>query len=194
MGWKRRLKATVPREPDAPPLRVLRSPRMLLVAADASLVQSDLTNSASLGDRLGARVPDNWPPELYSQPAIALALRQLEDPAEQGWSFWYLLTRGELGHELLGICDFKGRPDTAGSVEIGYSILNQFRNQGFATEAVQTLVAWAFSHQNVREVSAKTLPHLQQSIRVMKKNGFAFAGEGLERGVIRYVVPRPDRR
>ena len=194
MGWKRRLKAAARREQQALPLRGLRSRRMSLVAADASLLESDLAKSAALGDRLGASVPDNWPPVLYGRPAIELALRQLADPAEQGWSFWYLLTREESGQQLLGICDFKGRPDVKGSVEIAYSVLAQFRNRGLATEAVQTLLAWAFSHQNVREVSAKTLPHLQQSIRVMKKNGFAPAGEGPERGVIRYVVLRPDCR
>lgn len=84
-----------------------------------------------------------------------------------------------MGQELLGICDFKGRPDAMGSVEIAYSILAQFRNRGFATEAVQTLLAWAFSHQNVREVSAKTLPHLQQSIRVMKKTALPSPAKGL---------------
>jgi ribosomal-protein-alanine N-acetyltransferase len=95
---------------------------------------------------------------------------------------------------LLGICGFKGRPDEAGSVEIGYSILRQFRANGYATEAVARLVKWAFSHQNVTEVSAETLPHLRQSIRVMEKNGFTLTGPGSEQGVIRYAVKRPDRR
>jgi RimJ/RimL family protein N-acetyltransferase len=97
-------------------------------------------------------------------------------------------------NELLGICGFKGRPDEAGSAEISYSILHQFRAQGYATEAVARLVSWAFSHQNVTEVSAETLPHLRQSIRVMEKNGFSFTGPGSEQGVIRYAVQRTDRR
>ncbi|MGH8034438.1 MAG: GNAT family N-acetyltransferase, partial [Lysobacterales bacterium] len=89
---------------------------------------------------------------------------------------------------------FKGRPATTGTVEIGYSVLAQYRNQGFATEAVERLLNWAFSHQSVTEVCAETLPHLQQSIRVMKKNGFSFTGPGSELGVVRYAVQRPDHR
>jgi RimJ/RimL family protein N-acetyltransferase len=122
------------------------------------------------------------------------ALRQLADPAEHGWSFWYLLTSESGVLEVLGICGFKGRPNAAGSVEIGYSVLSQFRNRGYATEAVERLVTWAFSHQSVVEVCAETLPHLQQSIRVMQKNGFVYTGSGSELGVVRYAVKRPDRR
>jgi len=175
-------------------LRTLASRRMLLVAANTDLVNADLQGSAELGRLLDAAIPDNWPPELYDREPMRFALRQLADPAEQGWSFWYLLAGDGTHREVLGICGFKGRPDAAGSVEIGYSVLPQFRNQGFATEAVERLLTWAFSHQSVMEVSAETLPHLQQSIRVMKKNGFTFTGAGSERGVVRYAVQRPDRR
>jgi ribosomal-protein-alanine N-acetyltransferase len=121
-------------------------------------------------------------------------MRQLTDPAEQGWSFWYLVCGQGHARELVGICGFKGRPDERGSVEIGYSVLAQFRNQGYASEAVERLLTWAFSHQSVGEVSAETLPHLQQSIRVMKKNSFEYTGMGSEQGVVRYAVKRPDTR
>jgi RimJ/RimL family protein N-acetyltransferase len=120
-------------------------------------------------------------------------LRQLADPAEQGWSFWYLVGKVEEQPFVLGLCGFRGRPDESGSVEIAYSVLPQFRNQGYATEAVERLVTWAFSHQSILEVTAETLPYLEQSIRVLKKNGFIHAGKGSEQGVIRYAVQRPDR-
>ncbi len=167
---------------------------MTMVAADTELVQADLRDVTLLGTMLDAIVPENWPPDLYDREPMEYALRQLADPAEHGWSFWYLLASERGGSEVLGICGFKGRPNAAGSVEIGYSVLSQFRNQGFATEAVERLVTWAFSHQSVVEVCAETLPHLQQSIRVMQKNGFVYAGSGSELGVVRYAVKRPDRR
>jgi RimJ/RimL family protein N-acetyltransferase len=122
---------------------------------------------------------------------MQFALEQLDDVAEQGWSFWYLLTRGDPS-ELVGICGFKGRPDNSGSVEIGYSIVADFRRKGFATEAVATLVGWAFTHHNVNEVCAETLPHLVQSISVLQKNGFEFTGAGSETGVIRYAIKRSN--
>ena len=176
------------------PLRVVESRRMTLVAATPELVQADLASRTDFGEAIGADVPEEWPPDLFDSMAMRVALQQLQDPAEHGWSLWYLLSKDQEAPKVLGICGFKGKPDRAGSVEIGYSVLRQFRIQGYATEAVARLVTWAFSHQNVVEVTAETLPHLRQSIRVMEKNGFSFRGPGSEYGVIRYALQRSGGR
>jgi len=176
-------------------LRTLESRRITLVAATAELLETDLESHSALANLLGAEVPDNWPPDLYERQAMKFALQQLhEDPKLPGWSFWYMLSKTSDQPQLLGLCGFKGRPDDTGSVEIGYSVLEQYQAQGYATEAVTRLLAWAFSHQNVKEVSAETLPHLRQSIRVMEKNGFSLTGAGSEHGVIRYAVKKTDGR
>ena len=170
------------------------SERLRLVAANAALVRADLAGREALETALGVTVPDNWPPTLYDRAPMETALRQLGEPAQAGWSFWYLV----LGHgddgELCGICGFKGAPDAQGAVEVGYSVLAQHRNTGIATEAVGRLLRWAFSHARVQRVVAETLPHLRQSIRVMQKNGVRFVGEGSERGVVRYEVHRSALR
>ena len=163
---------------------------MTLVAATTELVAADLAGRDAFSEAMGATVPENWPPKLYESTAMRWSMRQLEDPAEQGWSFWYMLLKKELPHPVIGICGFKGKPDESGSVEISYSVLKQFRVQGYATEAVARLIVWAFSHQNVTEVSAETLPHLKQSIRVMEKNSLVHTGPGSEYGVIRYAVKK----
>jgi RimJ/RimL family protein N-acetyltransferase len=194
MVWGIKKKLAHGTEPTRKRLRTLESRRMILVSATTDLVRADLQDAALLGEMLDASVPANWPPDLYDREPMEYSLRQLADPAEHGWSSWYLLTSEAGILTVLGIVGFKGRPNAAGSVEIGYSVLSQFRNRGFATEAVERLVTWAFSHQSVVEVCAETLPHLKQSIRVMQKNGFVYTGPGSELGVVRYAVKRPDRR
>lgn len=171
-------------------LRLIRSRRLNLIAATTELIRNDIQGRKILAGALGVTVGKSWPPDLYGPRAMQYALAQLDEPTEHGWSFWYLSTADDPG-ELVGICGFKGRPDPSGSVEIGYSILSGFRRKGFATEAVLRLVGWAFSHHNVNEVCAETLPHLSQSIRVLEKNGFELTGPGSEAGVIRYAVKRP---
>jgi ribosomal-protein-alanine N-acetyltransferase len=170
------------------PLRVLQSRRMTLVAATEELIAADLAGRQQLGAALGADVSEEWPPEYYGSTTMRAAKAQLRDPSEHGWSIWYLLTSRHESPRLLGISDFKGKPDAAGRVEISYSILPHYRVQGYAAEAVARLVTWAFSHQNVVEVSAETMPHMRQSIRVLEKNGFSLTGRGSEQGVVRYVV------
>ena len=177
------------RQSHPPSLRLIKSPRLNLFSATTELIKKDIEGRELLAETLGVSVSESWPPDLYGPQAMQFALAQLDQPAEQGWSFWYLATSDD-DSELVGICGFKGRPDLSGSVEIGYSILSCFQRQGFATEAVQRLVGWAFSHHNVNEVSAETLPHLSQSISVLEKNGFQRAGAGSEAGVIRYAIKR----
>ncbi len=176
------------------PLRVLESRRLTLVAATAELISADLAGGAPFAEALGAEVPDEWPPDLYDSMAMRFSQQQLRDPSEIGWSLWYLLAKRHEPPQVIGICGFKGKPNHAGSIEIGYSVLRSFRVQGYATEAVARLVIWAFSHQNVVEVTAETLPHLRQSIRVMEKNGFTFEGPGSEHGVVRYALSKSQSR
>ena len=170
-------------------LRLIHSPRLNLIAATTGLIEKDIEGREFLAAALGMSVPESWPPDLYGPRAMQFALTQLGDAAEQGWSFWYLATK-DVPNELIGICGFKGWPDESGSVEIGYSILGGYQRLGFASEAVQRLTGWAFTHHNVNEVCAETLPHLTQSIRVLEKNGFVRAGAGSEAGVIRYAIKR----
>jgi len=170
-------------------LRLVKSRRLNLIATNTELLNRGVAGSEQLAEALGVAAPESWPPDLYGPSAMRYALEQLGDPTEQCWSFWYLTTQGNPA-ELVGICGFKGRPDASGSVEIGYSVLDHFRRQGFATEAVASLVGWAFNHHNVNEVSAETFPYLTQSIRVLEKNGFKLAGAGSEAGVVRYIVKR----
>lgn len=172
-------------------LRLIKSRRLSLVAATPELIEKDLKGRKFLSDALDVSIPGTWPPDLYGPSAKHFALTQLDDVAEHGWSFWYLISHDDPS-ELVGICGFKGRPDESGSVEIAYSILGNFQRKGFATEAVARLVLWAFSHHNVSEVCAETLPHLVQSIRVLQKNGFEFTGAGSETGVIRYAIKRSN--
>ena len=172
-------------------LRMIKSKRLNLIAATTELISKNIAGREQLSEALGVNIKDSWPPDLYGPRAMQYSLTQLGDVAEQGWSFWYLATASD-PTELVGICGFKGRPDASGSVEIGYSILDDYQRRGYATEAVARLVGWAFSHHNVNEVCAETFPYLSQSIRVLQKNGFEFTGPGSETSVVRYAINRSN--
>lgn len=175
-------------------LRVLESKRLTLIAATDELVAADLSGRDALAARLNAEVGSDWPPELFSTTVMRVIKERLRNRAETGWSAWYLVHRDQDKRTLVGICQFKGRPDASGSVEIAYSVLGPFRNMGFATEAVARLVRWAFGHRAVTEVRAETMPYRRHSIRVLEKLGFILAGAGSERGVVRYVLRQPTGR
>lgn len=168
----------------------LRTRRLRLIPATPDLIRADLGGPATLGAALGYEIAGSWPPQLYDAPAMEWTLAQLEkDPGSSAWSLHYIVTPTE---RVAGIVGYKGRPDSEGTVEIGYSVLAECQRQGFASEAVAGLAERAFHSDAVRRIIAETMPGLVGSIRVLEKNGFRLIGEGSEPGVIRFELTRPD--
>ena len=78
---------------------------------------------------------------------------------------------------VIGNVGFKGPPDGEGMVEIAYGIVPAFQGRGYATEAAEAGVAFAFGNGRVRLVRAHTLPMPNASTRVLEKCGFKHTGE-----------------
>jgi [ribosomal protein S5]-alanine N-acetyltransferase len=97
---------------------------------------------------------------------------------------------------VVGSAGYKGPPDEEGAVEIAYGIVPACQGQGYATEAAEALVAYAFDHPAVRLVRAHTLPTGVASARVLVKCGFSHIGEVLdpEDGLVwRWELREADR-
>lgn len=169
--------------------------RLELIAGTPQLADADINDRTQFASLLRARVPDAWPPPLNDRDSMKWFERYLiEHPDGVGWVTWYLILREDKRGERVAIGNggFKGKPTSDGIAEVGYSVLEEFQRQGYATEATRGLVAWAFEHPEVSTVIAETFPILTGSIRVMEKNGFTFTGDGSEEGVIRYAVSRQE--
>lgn len=163
--------------------------RLELVAGTAEMARAEIDDPAVVFRLLGAERPADWPPPLNDEQSMAFFLSRLEKGPEQvGWLSWYVaLGQRRRGRRvIIGNIGFKGRPDANGTVEIGYSMRPAFQGRGYATEAAHGLIAWAFSHPEVRRVVAETFPDLKPSIRVLEKNGFRRAGPGSEPDAIRF--------
>ena len=76
-----------------------------------------------------------------------------------------------------GQCGFKGPPASDGVVEIAYCVEPEHQGKGYATEAAEALVNYAFDHDEVQTVRAHTLPEINASTRVLSKCGFRNVGE-----------------
>lgn len=76
---------------------------------------------------------------------------------------------------------------------IGYSVLDEFQNYGYATEALCHLIPVIFSRPGIRRIIATTYTELKASIRVLEKCGFVPVGEtsggnGIEEGTVMLVL------
>ena len=81
---------------------------------------------------------------------------------------------------IVGTAGFKGPPGADGMVEIAYGVAAEHQGKGFATEAAQALVAYAFDSGQVRAVRAHTLPEANASTRVLTKCGFQHLGKVID--------------
>jgi RimJ/RimL family protein N-acetyltransferase len=180
---------------------LLQTSRLDLIPGTADILRAELAGPQVLAALLrDVRVPAAWPPDLYDAPAVRFMLTLvLEHPGHCEWAFYYVARRNAPDDRMLvGAGGFKGMPNSEGVVEIGYSILREYQRQGYATEAVDGWLRFAFDDPRVRVVVAQTLRPLTPSIRVLEKAGFHFAGSGSDpqappdEDVIRFELTRAE--
>lgn len=172
---------------------IVKTKNLQLIASTLEIAQAEMNDKSKLSDLLNASVPSSWPPEFNDDETILFVINKLQKaPEESGWWSWYFLLKDRVTDAciLIGFGGFKGKPTSDGTVEIGYSILPEFQNLGYGTEAIKALVSWAFTHPEVQEVIAETLPELKASQRVLEKSHFTYVGQGSEEGIIRYQLSR----
>ncbi len=150
----------------------IQTERLLLVPVTPEHVDAFFKSRAELGKLLGAAVPDEWP----VAPEIMEYWREKAGDLDRdaGWAGYFFVQRDKRG--VIGDGGFKRPPDTEGTVEIGYAVVPAYRRQGYGTEAVKALIAWAFNHPELKSITAETLPRSKESMRLLEKLGFSYQG------------------
>lgn len=179
---------------------VISTRRLDLIPATLESCAAELRGHAALSAWLQARVPNSWPPEVFEPDDVERIRKQLVSHPEPGaWVLHYVVVRDTGSpapptRELAGVAGFTGPPGSDGAVEIGYAIAPEHQRRGYATEAVEALVAVAFADVRVRTVRAHTYPHLEPSIGVLRKIGFAPVDAPSDPGTVRFERTRDRSR
>ncbi|MDC2865875.1 GNAT family N-acetyltransferase [Bacillus sp. BP-3] len=101
-------------------------------------------------------------------PQISTYLKRLkEDSSLLYWGTWLVIRKTD--GVVIGDIGFKGKPDKNKAVEVGYGFLENYWNNGYATESVGALIQWAFKTSKVDRIIAETLYDNHGSIRVLEK-------------------------
>ena len=111
-------------------------------------------------------------------------LARLEDGTADLWTLGFAIVHRTIG-AVIGTCGFKG-PPSDGIVEIAYGVAPEYQGNGYATEAAEALVTYAFNVDPVRVVRAHTISNANASARVLVKCGFQSVGQvvDLEDGLV----------
>jgi [ribosomal protein S5]-alanine N-acetyltransferase len=128
----------------------LQTQRLIIVPCTEQALSTYATEEFKMGGHI-----NNYLKELY------------EDPSLLGWGVWLVIDKET--HTIIGDIGFKGKPDSEGTVEVGYGMAPAARNKGYATEAVNEIIQWAFSTDYVQKVVAECLTDNIPSIKVLEK-------------------------
>jgi RimJ/RimL family protein N-acetyltransferase len=85
---------------------------------------------------------------------------------------------------MVGNAGFHGPPGVneanhERALEIGYGVLPEYRRQGYASEAVEGLIAWAGT-QGIDHFVASVAPDNEPSLAIIRKLGFVRTGEHID--------------
>jgi RimJ/RimL family protein N-acetyltransferase len=144
---------------------IIRTARLELGAievADARLLMET-------GRPNGRRRADGYPTD-GSLVAAGMIVTAAQEGRDLGPFTSYLIVR-RLDGAVVGDCGFHGPPDDTGTVLIGYGVAESCRGRGYATEAVEALVAFAHLQHGVRRVLADCTRGNPASLRVLEKAG-----------------------
>ena len=103
----------------------------------------------------------------------------VENPQYRQWYAAWFIENAD-GKQVGELC-FKGL-SADGTAEIGYGILPDFQNRGYATEAVKAVTDWALSQPGVNCITAETEADNLASQKVLLNCGFLATGEQGEEG------------
>jgi [ribosomal protein S5]-alanine N-acetyltransferase len=154
-------------------VNTIMSQRLVLINATVEILEKILTGNDAVEKALDIFIPDQWTE--FGRAPFEYSLNKIKDtPSDTVWWSWLPILVTE--NMLIGNCGYKG-PPVNGTVEIGYEVAVDYRQQGFATEIAKALIENAFRHPDVDTVVAHTLPEENESVHVLQKCGFRFSGE-----------------
>ncbi len=148
------------------------SERLELVPLSASQLELYLEQPDQLEKELGLPVSRSIVTARVRR-AIKMKLSKMENVvgAEQLWfTYWLIVIRSS--HFGAGLIGYKGSPDQNGEVEIGYGIDPSYQGLGYTTEAVKSMLAWAFEQNACNSIVAiDVLKSNIASQRILEKVG-----------------------
>lgn len=119
------------------------------------------------------KVMEYFPKTLDSEQSNALADRLRNHIAEKGWGFWAVVERDS--GCFIGFTGIKSSEDTprGSAVEVGWRLVPPFWGKGYATEAANASLLFAFEILNLNEVISFTPKNNLRSKAVMERLGMS---------------------
>jgi len=159
----------------------ITSERLELVSMSPDFIDSLLAERRGEAEAAGGfTLPDGWP-DAHDAGFLNLRLRQMrERPETQEW-FAYAVVLPDSDRPMIGHAGFHGPPGVNArkapdAVEVGYTIFEPYRRNGYASEAVRALLDWAADEHGIHRYIASVSPDNEPSLAIVRRLGFVEVG------------------
>ena len=146
----------------------LTTKRLLLIPMSHEQVRSVMIGEEIAHQGTSIEKDPHWPRKdtLDILPVTDQILESQEHPS--GFEIWMIVKRDS--QTVIGDIGFHGPPDSTGTVEIAYGLVESKQSQGFGSEALQALIQWALQQPEVSSIRASCLLVNQPSRKIFEKN------------------------
>jgi RimJ/RimL family protein N-acetyltransferase len=150
------------------------APEVLLKAVSKRTMEALVTDDLVLAShQMGMDIPVEM---LEAKWLFEMRIPQIEnDPAAE---FWLVRAIQRVSDgKVIGHAGFHAAPDEAGMVEMGYTVFEEYRRQGYGRATAQALIKESFQHPEVSTVRASISPDNLPSLKLLEPLGFTQTGE-----------------
>lgn len=171
-----------------PAIDKLITERLILIPYTIDLCRNILNNDYRDLEMLNLKRGKSWPDAdvLDTLPRIINNLNKVECPT--GYESWMIIKKDTL--EVIGDLGFKGFNSEEENIDLGYGIIKEERRKGYAGEAVNEIIKWAFTNERVKEITANCLTENISSINLLTK--FNFKQVKTENGTVYWNLINPN--
>jgi [ribosomal protein S5]-alanine N-acetyltransferase len=153
----------------------IETQRLELIPCSLEVAKMAIAKNAQLLEKLlTAYIPEDW----YTADVQGFLPKYVEmleaDPSQLGYGVWLMIRTHD--STLIGDLGFVGKSDDGKCLELGYEVLAAYRNQGYATEAVEVLLNFALMQLGVEKVIVHIPQDNLAAIRVAEKLGMQNLG------------------
>jgi len=130
----------------------IETDRLILSLFTKKICEETLNNSFLELGILGITPSYGWPDTetLDTLPRILNNLNKVAVPS--GFESWMVIHKDT--NSVIGDIGFKGLPNELGEVDLGYGIMTNERQKGYAKEAAFGIIDWAFKQSPVKAITA----------------------------------------
>ncbi|MBC1755603.1 GNAT family N-acetyltransferase [Listeria seeligeri] len=155
-------------------MEIIETERLILINYTLEMIQATIKGTESLEKASGYHVSKDWPGiDFFFYLPYVLENVKKDDRMIK----WTRLVVLKAENKIIGEIGGQGIPEETGEIEIGYSIVPDYQNKGYMTEALIGMIGWLQEQPEIHRIFARCYESNEASIQVLKHNHLVHIAE-----------------